>query len=170
MKRFLSLLLSFFLIFGFGQSENNKWTFGGNAGIIGGFGNGSSFGVYLTPKAGYKISESLEMGLTAGFNLQNSSYASYTIFGIGPYANYYFGRKFFLGAQFQEYIITQKIKALDRRFGSQEAALFIGGGYIQQIGPRAFMQIGGMYNVLWKESSSVFSTGFAPQVGIVFGL
>lgn len=167
-----TILLFFCLFAGIlsAQNENNKWTFGGSAGIMGGFGDQSNFGVSLTPRAGYKASEQLELGMTAGYNLQNSRFFSSTIFGIGPFANYYFGRNFFLGAQFQGYIITQKIKAENRRIGTHEPALFIGGGYMQQVGNRTFMQFGAQYNVLWRENSSVFSTGFAPQIGVVYGL
>lgn len=41
---------------------------------------------------------------------------------------------------------------------------------MQQIGNNSFMQIGLMYNVLYKENSSVFSGGLIPSVGFVVGL
>jgi hypothetical protein len=39
-----------------------------------------------------------------------------------------------------------------------------------KVGNNIYMQIGAMYNVLWKQNSSIFSSGFTPQVGVVFGL
>jgi hypothetical protein len=39
-----------------------------------------------------------------------------------------------------------------------------------RVGNNAYMQLGAMYNVLWKENNSIFSSGFVPQVGVVFGL
>lgn len=164
---FLLFFLASFSIFA--QNESN-WTFGGSAGFIGGTGRNSSVGFYFTPRAGYKITPQWETGITLGLHLQNSSLSSSTIFGIGPYTQYYIGRKFFVNAQFQEYIINQKIKSSDTKIGYDESALFIGGGYLQQVAPRAYIQFGAMYNILWKEGSSIFTSGFAPQIGLVYGL
>lgn len=152
------------------QIGNSKWTFGGYAGVTGGFGSNSGYAIHVNPRVGYKVTENFEAGLSGGFTWQNSSYSSSTLFGIGPFANYYFGRNFFLSSQFQEYIINEKIKSTGNKVGYDEAALYIGGGYLQRLGNGAYMQIGGMYNVLWKENNSIFSSGFVPNIGIVFGL
>lgn len=152
------------------QIGNSKWTFGGNAGISGGFGSNSGFGISVAPRVGYKISENVEAGISSGFNFLNTDYYSSTLFGIGPFANYYFGRNFYLNGQFQEYIINQKDKTTGQRHGFDEAALYLGGGYMTRVGNNAYMQLGAMYNVLWKENNSIFSSGFAPQIGVVFGL
>ena len=143
---------------------NSKWTFGGNAGITGGFGSNSGSTINVTPRVGYKVTENLEAGLLGSFNWQSSSYSSSTLFWIGPFANYYFGRNFFISSQFQEYIINQKIKSTGDKVGYDEAALYIGGGYLQRLGNNAYMQIGGMYHVLWKENNSIFSSGFVPNI------
>ena len=37
-----------------------------------------------------------------------------------------------------------------------------------RVGNNAYMQLGAMYNVLWKENNSIFSSGFV-QIGVVFG-
>jgi hypothetical protein len=47
------------------QIGNSKWTFGGNAGISGGFGSNSGFGISVAPRVGYKISENVEAGISA---------------------------------------------------------------------------------------------------------
>ena len=90
--------------------------------------------------------------------------------GVGPYANYYFGRSVYLSGMFQEYFINQKDKINNQKYDSNEAALYIGGGYMQKLGDHVYMQIGGMYNVLYKSDSSVFGGGFIPNIGIVYGL
>lgn len=41
---------------------------------------------------------------------------------------------------------------------------------MQNIGNNAFIQFGIMYNVLWQDRDSIFSTGFVPSVGVVVGL
>ncbi len=152
------------------QIGNSKWTFGGSAGVSGGFGSNSGFGLSISPRVGYKVTENLEAGVLAGFNFLNTDYYSSTLFGIGPFVNYYFGRSFYLSGQFQEFIINQKDKTTGQRYGFDEAALYLGGGYMTRVGNRAYMQLGVMYNVLWKENNSIFSSGFVPQVGVVFGL
>ncbi len=170
MKKLIFSILMFAFAFSFGQIGNGKWTFGGSLGINNSFGSNSGFGVHIAPRAGYKISENMELGMAAGIDWQNSSYSYSTLFGIGPFANYYFGRKFYISSLFQEFVINQKIKSTASRVGSDESALYFGGGYVQEIGNHAYLQFGILYNILWKENSSVFSSGFSPSVGLVFGL
>ena len=71
---------------------------------------------------------------------------------------------------FQEYFFNQKNKVTQVKYSGDEAALYLGGGYLQRIGNQTYMQIGAMYNVLYKEDQSVFGSGFVPSVGVVFGL
>jgi hypothetical protein len=52
---------------------------------------------------------------------------------------------------------------------TDEDALYLGGGYMQRIGSNSYMQLGIMYNVLWKENESVFSSGLVPSIGFVVG-
>lgn len=153
------------------RNEDSKWTFGGYAGLGGAFGNsysGTSF--YISPRAGYKVTEDLEVGLSGNFTLQNSKYFSSNMFGVGPFANYYFGRSFYLSGMFQEFFYSQKDKVYNVKYNGEESVLYLGGGYMQRIGNRAYMQIGAMYNVLYNENKSVFGGGFVPNVGIVYGL
>jgi hypothetical protein len=70
----------------------------------------------------------------------------------------------------QHFFINYEDKFYDYKNDQQETALYLGGGYMQQIGNNSFMQIGLMYNVLYKENSSVFSGGLIPSVGFVVGL
>lgn len=150
--------------------ENSKWTFGGYAGLGGAFGNGGGVSVYITPRVGYKVTENLETGLASNFTWSNSQYYSSTMIGVGPFVNYYFSRNFFLSGMFQEYFINQKNKVDNLKYSGNEAALYLGGGYMQKIGEHAYLQIGGMYNVLYDKNKSVFGGGFVPNVGVVFGL
>lgn len=166
----LSFSISFAQVSDSLQIRDSKWTFGGNAGISGSFGTNSGFGFSISPRVGYKLTDNLELGVLSGFSYQNTKYFSSNLFGIGPFANYYFARNFFLSGQFQEYIINQKDKTIGERSGFDEAALYLGGGYMTRVGNNAYMQLGILYNVLWKENNSIFSSGFAPQVGVVFGL
>ena len=172
----LSMIISgFFLNAQIGTStqiggENSKWTFGGYAGLGGAFGNGGGVSLYITPRMGYKVTENLETGLASNLTWSNSKYYSSTMIGVGPFLNYYFSRNFYLSGMFQEYFINQKDKVNNLKYSADEAALYLGGGYMQRLGNRTYMQIGGMYNVLYKKDKSVFGGGFIPSVGIVYGL
>lgn len=152
------------------QSTSNKWTFGGAMGLHSSWSRDQAIGINVSPRAGFKITEQLEVGMSARVDWLNSSYASSTLFGIGPFVNYYFNRKFFFSGLFQEVVINEKIKSTSSRVGFDEAALYFGGGYMQTLGPKTYLQIGLLYNVIRKENSSVFNSSFFPNVGIVYGL
>lgn len=152
-------------------SADSKWTFGGSAGLGGSFGSGGGgTSVYISPRVGYKLTENFETGLAGSFTWSNSQYFSSTTIGVGPFMNYYISRNFYLSGMFQEYFYNQKDKYNGLKYSGDEAALYLGGGYMQRIGEHAYMQIGGMYNVLYDKEKSVFGSGFIPSVGVVFGL
>lgn len=148
--------------------QSNRWTFGGGLGV--GFGSNSYFNLQVSPRVGYKITDQLEGGIIGNVSWQSSDYYKSTMFGVGPFVNYYFARSFFIGANLQQYFINSKEKFTGYKFDTDETALYLGGGYMQSVGNNAFVQFGIMYNVLWKERSSIFSSGFIPSVGFVVGL
>lgn len=151
--------------------ENSRWTLGGYAGLGGTLGSGGGgTALYITPRVGYKITESFETGLAGNFTWNNSKYFSSTMIGVGPFANYYFGRNIYLTGMLQQYFINQKNKYDNVKFDTDETALYLGGGYMQRLGQQAYLQIGAMYNVLYDENKSAFSGGFIPNIGIVYGL
>ncbi|OJX32831.1 MAG: hypothetical protein BGO86_12640 [Chryseobacterium sp. 36-9] len=149
-------------------TQSNRWTFGGGLGV--GFGSNSYFNLQVSPRVGYKITDQLEGGIVGNVSWQSSDYYKSTMFGVGPFVNYYFARSFFIGANLQQYFINSKEKFTGYKFDTDETALYLGGGYMQSLGNNAFVQFGIMYNVLWKERSSIFSSGFIPSVGFVVGL
>lgn len=153
------------------SATTNRWTFGGGASVgfsSGNGGSGTTLGI--SPRVGYKITEDFEMGVLGSVLWNNSSYYSSTTFGVGPFANYYISRSFYLTGMFQEYFFNQKNKTTNFKYSGDEAALYLGGGYMQSIGGGAYMQIGATYNVLWNKNKSVFTSGFVPSVGFVVGL
>ncbi|MCW3160669.1 hypothetical protein [Chryseobacterium oryctis] len=156
------------ILVGTTQQDNNRWTFGGGIGL--GFGSQSSFYLQASPRVGYRLTNDLEAGVVGSVSWQTSNYYRSTMFGIGPFANYYIARSFYVGANLQHYFINYKDKYYDYKVNEEETALYLGGGYMQRIGNNSYMQIGVMYNVLWKENSSVFSSGLIPNIGFVMGL
>ncbi|MBL1221629.1 hypothetical protein JET18_12325 [Chryseobacterium sp. L7] len=153
---------------GASPENNNRWTFGGGIGV--GFGSQSSFYLQASPRVGYKLTEDLEGGVVGSVSWQTSDYYRSTMFGVGPFLNYYIARTFYVSANFQHYFINYKDKYYDYKMNEEESALYLGGGYMQRIGNNSFMQLGLMYNVLWKENSSIFSSGLVPNIGFVVGL
>lgn len=176
MKKIASLFLISFSVMAFSQmistsKTDSRWTYGVGAGVgVSGGSGGTGTTISISPRIGYRVTDDFEVGVAGGFTWGNSKYYSSTMFGIGPFANYYFGRSFYISGLFQEYFINQKDKYNNQKYSTDEAALYLGAGYMQRIGDRAYMQLGASYNVLYKENSSVFSSGFVPNIGIVFGL
>lgn len=147
--------------------QSNKITYGGNIGF-----NYTNYGigVDLSPRLGYKITNDLELTAVVNGSLHHTEYYRNLSISVGPALSYYLGRVVYLTSSFQHYIVSQKSKKTDETYNTQEQALYIGGGYMQQLGNRTYMQIGATYNVLYKNGSSIFSSGFVPNVGIVVGL
>ncbi len=150
------------------SGNHNRWTFGGGIGV--GFGSQSTFYLSASPRVGYRLTDDLEGGMTASVSWQTSDFYRSTMFGIGPFVNYYIADMFYLSANYQHYFINYKDKFYDYKMNNQEDALYLGGGYMQRVGNNSFIQIGLMYNVLWKENSSIFSSGLVPNIGFVMGL
>ncbi|CEN37687.1 conserved hypothetical protein [Capnocytophaga cynodegmi] len=145
----------------------NNWTFGGNIGLSGG---SYGLGVFITPRVGYKVTEAFEVAVNLNYTFQNTEFYKNNLLGFGPSVNYYIQRNFFLYSSFQHYFVSQKHKITKTSYDVRENALYVGGGYMQHLGGRAYMQLGFSYNILYNKNKSIFSTGFVPNVGIVIGL
>lgn len=173
MKKITFLILLSFSAAAFSQisvgtPETNRWTFGGGLGV--GFGSNSYFNLQVAPRVGYRVTNDLEAGLIGSVSWQTSDFYKSTMFGVGPFVNYYFARSFFVSGNLQHFFVNYQDKFYDFKTNEQETALYLGGGYMQQIGNNSFLQLGLMYNVLYKENSSIFSGGLIPTVGFVVGL
>ncbi|SHF07844.1 hypothetical protein [Chryseobacterium takakiae] len=153
---------------GASPENNNRWTFGGGIGL--GFGSNNYFNLSAAPRVGYRLTNDLEGGVLGSVSWQKSNAYSSTMFGAGPFLNYYIGRTFFVSAIYQHYFINYKDKLYDFKTNENEEALYLGGGYMQRIGNNSYLQLGLMYNVLWKKNSSIFSSGLVPNIGFVVGL
>ena len=152
-------------------SSDSKWTFGGGASLgFSGGSNGSGTTIGISPRVGYLVSNDFEVGVSAGFSWGNSKYYSSTMWNVGPFMNYYISRNFFVSGMFQEYFLNQKNKFNGLKYSGDEAALYFGAGYLQNVGNHLYIQIGAMYNVLYDKNKSVFGSGFVPNFGIVYGL
>lgn len=148
--------------------KNNRWTFGGGIGF--GFGSNSMFNLQASPRVGYRVTDDLEAGITGTVMWQTSDFYNSTMFGVGPFVNYYFARSFYVSGNLQHFFINYKDKYYDFKSSDEETALYLGGGYLQRIGNNSFLQLGIMYNVLYKENNSIFASGLVPSIGFVVGL
>ncbi len=175
MKKLAIFLLPFLFGLSYAQVSlstptvsNNKWTFGGGLGLN--FGSNKSFGFEVAPRVGYRLTNDLEAGVMGSVNWQSSDYYKSTMVGVGPFVNYYIARSFYISGNLQHYFINYKDKYYDYKATAEETALYLGGGYMQKIGNNSYLQLGVMYNVLYKENNSIFSGGLVPNIGFVVGL
>ena len=148
------------------NSHSNRWTYGGNIGLSYTYG----LGVDISPRVGYKITDDLELAAIVNGSLQHSEYYRSLSVSVGPALSYYIGRAAYLSSSFQHYFVSLKNKSTDYTHNTEEDALYLGGGYMQQLGNNTYLQIGASYNVLYKKDKSIFSSGLVPHVGIVIGL
>lgn len=180
MKKSISFIL--FLLFSFGFSQNvsinptqykaNKWRVGGGIGL--GFGSNDYFGISITPFVSYEIAPSLEGGISTGYQYSKWSNSRQNLFNIGPYLNYYPIPNLFTRVHYEYYTGKYKYDSgssfmgEDYDYNFDESALWLGAGY-RSSGKIQFFT-GLMYNVLYDDDSSIFSTGLRPIVGVSFGL
>lgn len=145
--------------------NENKWRIGGYAGLN--FGS-DYFGVGIAPSVGYAVSGTVETGITAGYQYSKQDYLhdeiKQNLFSFGPYVNYYPIRSLFLRAHYEYYLGNQKFDS--QTYDFNENALWLGGGY--RTPGRVQLFVGAMYNVLYQEGDSLFSSGFRPIIGVSF--
>ena len=150
--------------------QPSKWRVGGGIGL--GFGNNDYFGFSISPAIGYEITPMIEAGVSAGYQYSKWSYAKQNLFNFGPYVNFYPINFLFIRSHFEHYVGTHKWESGNPNVSNikenyDESALWLGGGY-RSPGKVSF-HIGMMYNVLYKENSSIFSTGLRPMAGVSIG-
>lgn len=172
MKKIILLLVLLCSIHSFPQETSqapSKWRFGGGLGL--GFGSNDYFGLSISPFAGYEITPMLEAGVTAGYQYSKWNDSKQNLFNFGPYVNFYPLPYLFVRTHFEHYTGTNQYENVlgeDYKYNFDESALWLGGGY-RSTGRVQFYG-GLMYNVLYKEDESLFSTGLRPIVGVSFGL
>lgn len=155
------------------HSDINRWRFGGGVGLS--FGSHGYFTVQVSPSVGYALTNNVEAGLVAGYMYAKDDYSKQNIFNVGPYVNYYPIQNIFLRANYMYYTGTIKsdyynfLDTDNARYEDKfdESALWLGAGY-QSSGLVRF-QVGILYNVLYKENESRFSSAWQPFMGVAFG-
>lgn len=168
MKKILLFFVLIFSIPSFSQ-ETSKWRFGGGLGLS--FGSNDYFGFAISPFAGYEITPMLEAGVTAGYQYSKWNDSRQNLFNFGPYVNFYPIWNLFLRTHFEHYIGTHKYNyefGGSHKYNFDESALWLGGGY--RSSGRVQFFAGLMYNVLYKEDQSLFSSGLRPIFGVSVGL
>ncbi|QAR30938.1 hypothetical protein EQP59_06110 [Ornithobacterium rhinotracheale] len=147
-------------------TQPNRWRLGMGAGLS--FGNHSYVGVAVSPSLGYDLGSGLEAGATLGYQYNKNDYYRSSLLSVGPYVNYMFVPQFFGRAHYEYYTGEQLHKPTDAKFNISESALWLGGGY--QSSGRISFRAGVMYNVLYKENESIFSSAVRPFAGVVLSM
>src|SRR5690606_11083606 len=167
MKKIILLIALICSVNSFSQ-ETSKWRVGGGIGL--GFGSGNRFSLAVSPSLGYENTPMLEAGATAGYQYAKNGSLKQNVFSFGPYVNFYPVKFLFLRTHFEHHFGSEKyINSMgeSKKYNFDESALWLGGGY--RSSGRVQFYGGLMYNVLYKEGESIFSSGFSPILGVSFG-
>ncbi len=172
MKKFLFVVLVMSSVNLLGQinlpvaNQTSDWRLGGGLGLN--FGSDDYFGIAITPFLGYEITPEVEAGVLVGYQYSSWKYSKQNLFNAGPYINIYPIANLFLRVNYEYYTGSNKIKSTNQQFDFNEDALWVGIGY-RSTG-RVQFYTGLMYNVLYDDSSVIFSNGLRPIVGVSVGL
>lgn len=175
MRKFICLFILSISLTGFCQEMTkedyspSKWRLGGGLGL--GFGSNGYFGFAISPFVGYAVLPELETGITTGYQYSKWDHSRQHLFNFGPYLNYYPIPALFARAHFEHYTGSNEYDYSyggSDKYNFDESALWVGAGY-RSVGKVQFYA-GLMYNVLYQNDSSLFSSGFRPIVGVSVGL
>lgn len=177
MKKYFLITLIFLGYFSLAQIQMNStnhtssnWRMGGGIGLS--FGSNDRMDFNISPFVGYAISPQIETGITTGYQYAKWGNYQQNLFNIGPYVNVYPIQQLFLRAHYEYYTGNQKHKSSvygNSSHNFDDSALWLGGGY-RTTGPIQFFT-GVMYNVLYENnSSSIFSSGLRPIIGVSIAL
>lgn len=161
----LILILAPFFLFSQDESaSNSRWLFGGNFGAA--FGTQSFF--QIAPSVGYQVSRYLIIGGGAGYTNNRAPNFRSNLYSVGGFIQPRFDN-FFIRADYGYYTGDVRFDMLNVKQTVNEHVLVLGLGYMDFIGGNSFYNVGIGYNVLYNENTSVFSTGFMPFAGVMFG-
>jgi len=183
-KIFLTLIFSFFLLTSYAQYENTsgqkkegtvkkrpapqkprRWFAGG---IIGaGFSSYSSY-VEVSPLVGYKITPAFLVGtrityIWNSYEMPNGQRESLNHYGISLFAQYIIFKGLFAHVEYEA--LSFDYFEYDREWIN---SLFIGGGYMQDIGGRGFASFALLFNVLDSPDSPYVNPIFRIGFGVGF--
>lgn len=166
MKKFFRTLivLPIFLIAQEETTSNSRWLFGGNFGLA--FGTQSFF--QIAPSVGYQVSRYLIIGGGAGYINNRAPNFRSNLYSVGGFIQPRFDN-FFIRADYGYYTGDVRFDLNNQKQTVNEHVLVLGLGYMDFIGGNSFYNVGIGYNVLYNENKSVFSTGFMPYAGVMFG-
>lgn len=160
--------------YGDGKTFTERLYFGGGLGL--GFGN-TTF-VNISPLVGYRITEKFSAGIRAKYQyykykqdfrgtnggIYTSSFQS-NIYGGGVFSRFFVTDNIFLHGEFEDLSVQ-----FSDQFGNKSRqwvpSAFVGGGYAYPIGGRAIFSITALYNVLYDERKSPYSSPLDIQAGV----
>jgi len=148
------------------KTTSQPWRVGGGVGMS--FGSNDYVGISVSPFVGYKIIESLEAGVSTGYQYAKRTHTKQHLFNVGPYLNFYPIPEFFARLQYEYFRGSSKNRSTNQSYNFDENALWVGAGY-RNSGPVQFYA-GIMYNLLYSNKSDVFTNGFRPIAGVSFRL
>lgn len=141
------------------DSEPSPWRFGGGIGLA--IGNNST-GIHISPSAGYMVAENVEIGSTLAYTYNKYRDYRFNVFSGGLFTNYHIIPELFTKAHYEYYTGNRDTNGISDNFN--ESVLWLGAGYQNQ--GRVRFQTGIMYNILYDEDDSIFSSPWRPFAGV----
>lgn len=145
--------------------KNGQWLIGGDFGYSGG-NNSSYFGI--SPEVSYLYKTGLEVGGSIGYSRISVQNATRNIYTIGPLISYSIGESFFARSRYL--FLRGTTSGASDNTSFHESSLWIGGGYIDRLENGGMLRVGVMYNALYNENKSVYSSPILPFASFSFGL
>lgn len=150
---------------GFFRKQSGDWYLGGDLQYAS---NSSSSIFAIAPELTYVIENGIEGGLGMGYTSITNGNLKQKLFSLGPVLGYRFKETVFIRTQLQQ--LTGTATSGGNSVRLNETALWIGGGYLSNSGNGVTSRIGIMYNTLYKEDNSIYSTPLLPYASISFAL
>lgn len=149
------------------KPEYNRWVFGGGLGA----GFGTNTFVNVSPRVGYRATESITIGSGIEWFYQsfgNGAETSFRSFGPTLWAQFLPTQDIFLSLDYV--YASQRVRQFGNNFDDTDNILWLGGGYIQRTGGAGALLIGAQYNLINDNDGLFTQDRFRPQISFLYGI
>jgi hypothetical protein len=136
----------------------DRFFFGGNLGLQ----VGTVTYINVAPLAGYKITPRYWAGVGINYIYTNYFGQGFHLVGGRIFQQYFVWRGIFLHAEYEFMDYPTGLSFPNGKFRRNIAnGFFVGPGYQQNLGKRAFTNVMFLYNVIWDPNNTIYNTPFA---------
>lgn len=147
------------------KRNNGQWFIGGDFRYSA---NSNNSAFSISPELTYLWDNGFEAGLGIGYSqLKSGDLKSRTI-AYGPVIGYNIIENIFLRGQLQQ--LTGRTTGNGQSITVNETSIWLGGGYRMFDNSGIVSKFGFIYNVLYNENNSIYSSPVLPFVSVSYGL